>query len=171
MPHFSLRLNVGIATLLKFILCNYSIPQNSISSEKKDLYLPLIDTKNKIECTVIEHSSKTYTLQFLEYPPHLYLKVLFSHQKDTLTGPPIKKYSSELEIQSANKSYYKKEWNIYQENHQLFFVILLPSNYLKTLSTNGITKIIIGNTITLTLSKKETRKIKQTANYLLNKIK
>ncbi|RME19848.1 MAG: hypothetical protein D6799_00385 [Bacteroidetes bacterium] len=168
MPHFSLHLNVGIAILLDFVFCNYFTPQNSISSEKKNLYLPLIDTKNKLECSVIEHSSKTYTLQFLEHPPHIYLKVIFSYQKDTLTGPPLKKYRSELEIQSGNKSYYKKEWDIYQEGNQLFFVLLLPSNYLKTLSTEGITEIIIGNSATISLSKKETQNIKQIANYLLN---
>lgn len=169
MPHSRFYLNVGIAILIEFILCNVSIAQHSpIQSDKKYLYLPIVDAKNKIECTVIEQSSKNCTIQFVNHPPHLYLKVFFSPQKDTIQTPPVEKFKSELEIKSGTKSYYKKEWNIYQEGNQLFFVLLLPSNYLKTLSTDGITEIIIGNITTVSLSKKETQNIKQTATYLLN---
>ncbi|MCX7729566.1 MAG: hypothetical protein N2203_08860, partial [Bacteroidia bacterium] len=167
MPHVKSLLNVGVIVSLKlFFYSPFLFPQNQVHSEKRSLYLPLIDAKKKVESEVFETGSKNFVIQFIKYSQNIYLKVLFSQQKDTINTAPIEKFKTELEIQSGTKIYYKKEWSIFQENNQLFFVLLLPPNYLRTLSAEGITKVLIGHSTTLTLSKKETKEIKQIANYL-----
>lgn len=168
MPHSLFLRNAGIVLSFKLFFSSFLFSQNQISFEKKTLYVPLLDQKNKIEAEVAEIPVKNNSILFIKHNSNNYLKVIFSTQKDTVHTPPVEKYKAEMEIKSGNKSYYKKEYSIFQESNQLFFVLLLPTNYIKTLSTDGITEILIDNQTKISLSKKETKQIKETAAYLSN---
>lgn len=168
MPHSVKLKNAGLLLLLFFSYICSIFAQNQIITQKNYLYLPLIDIKNKVECDYVEIRSKNKFIQFITNNSNRYLKVFFSARKDTVQTSPIEQYKTEIEITSGTKSYYKKDWPIYQESNQLFFVLLLPSNYLKTLSTEGITEILISNKTEISFSKKESNQIKNIANFLLN---
>jgi len=141
---------------------------NCCFTVSQSVFLPIVDAKNKIEVSLEEICQKSSCVQFLTYNKSFYLKTIFSITKDTLSLPPQEKYKTEIEIKSGNKTYYKKDWPIYQESNQLFFVLSLPSNYIKTLSLYGITEILIDNKPVIIFSKKENNKIKEISNYLLN---
>ncbi len=161
----------------KHLLCLFTLSvllngifaqQKKCQFEKQSVYIPLVDRQKPSEVLLYPISSKNLLLQFCIYSNQPYLKIIFSAEKDTVKTQPIEKFKSEIEIKSGTKVYYKKDWAIYQENNQLFFVLLLPANYIKTLLSDGITDILIDNKFSFTLSKKETKEIKAIANCLIN---
>jgi hypothetical protein len=166
---YSIGIYVWYSVIFFVAVFNHIIAQNNCCfTVSQDVFLPIVDTKNKIEVSFEEICQKSSCVQFLSHNKSVYLKTIFSITKDTLSVPPQEKYKTEIEIKSGNKTYYKKDWAIYQESNQLFFVLSLPSNYIKTLSLYGITEILIDNKPVIIFSKKETNKIKEISNYLLN---
>ncbi|GIV27051.1 MAG: hypothetical protein KatS3mg027_0865 [Bacteroidia bacterium] len=157
---------------LGLFLSNFIIAQTKVSNGSSEqnikAYIPLVNSSDKVECSSYELCQKDKCIQFLKYGSNIYLKVFFETTKDTLKSQPIEVYKREIEIKSGTKSYYKREWSIYHENHQLFFVLLLPTNYLKTVSSDGITKILVNNQEVISYNKKETQNIKDIANILIN---
>lgn len=141
---------------------------NTKAFQDLKIYVPLINTKESVPCKVLDYCKNKQCIQFIKHNQNNYLKVIFGAEKDTLFGTAVEKYKSEIEIQSGTKTYYKKEWSIFKETNQLFFVVLLPSNYLKTLSSDGITEILVNNQSVVSFSKKETRQIKDMATTILN---
>lgn len=141
---------------------------NGFSEQTVEVYIPLVHPLDKVKCKSYRLCSKNKCIEFLKYASNFYLKVFFEITKDTLKSPPIELYKKEIEIKSGAKTYYKKEWPIYHEDHHLFFVLLLPTNYLRTLSTDGITEILVNNQSVVSFSKKETRQIKDMATTILN---
>lgn len=147
----------------------FILAQSTLQFEEQSLFIPLIDSQNKVECKYLSLSHKEQKMYFIKHSSGHYLKVTFEQQKDTVFSHPVEKFKTEIEIKSGNKSYYKKDWKVFQENNYLFFVLLLPPNYLKTtLANEGISEILVGNQSIITLSKKESQQIKEMANYLLN---
>ncbi len=147
----------------------FILAQATLPFEEKSLFIPLIDLQNKVECKYLSLSHKEQNIYLIKHSSGHYLKVTFEQKKDTVFSHPIEKFKADIEIKSGTKSYYKKDWKVFQENNYLFFVLLLPPNYLKTtLANEGISEILVGNQSIITLSKKESQQIKEMANYLLN---
>mgnify|MGYP005847581973 CR=1 FL=1 len=160
---------LGILVSVPYLTIRFAkAQQTSNEFEKQPIFVPLIDAKKPIDADVSKLEVKTGPIQFIKHTSGSYLKVSFSVEKDTVTDAPVLKKKSELEIKSGTKVYYKKEWAIYQEKNHLFFVLALPSHYLKTLASKGITEILIDTRTVISLSKKETQQIKDRAAHLLS---
>lgn len=157
---------IMISWLLIVSTDQYSIAQSDPIFQKDSVFIPLLNNKSKVVVNSFKIYSKDNCIQFLNNPSYNYLKFIFSKEKDSI-ATPLLKFQSSIEIKSGKKSFYKKDWAIYQESNQLFFVLLLPLNYLKTLSEDGITEILVNEKIVANFSKSETNKIKQVANYLI----
>lgn len=169
MPH-PLRIGLlGILVSLPHLATRFAKAQwTSNGFKKQPIFVPLIDAKKSINADVSELQVKTGPIQFIKHTSGSYLKVSFSIEKDTVADAPVLREKSELEIKSGTKVYYKKEGAIYQEKNHLFFVLALPSNFLKTLASEGISEILIDTRKVISLSKKETQQVKDRAAHLLS---
>lgn len=152
--------------LLIFFTTQGSIAQSELIFQKDSVFIPLLNDKSKVVANTFKICYKENCLQFLNTSSYNYLKFIFSIEKDSLPIPKLK-YKSSIEIKSGRKSFFKKNWEVYQEFNQLFFVLLLPSNYLKTLSEDGITEILVNEKNIMNFSKKQTDEVKKVANYLM----
>lgn len=139
--------------------------QNCDFQYQQSFLPPIADTTIYSHSIAITHE-QSHSIQFHKVNQQTYIKVIYDKIKPN-HHQCIQIRSSELEIKSDTKSYYKKNIPIYQEADKLFFAIPLPPNYIKTLAEYGITEIIV-DTKTMHLHKKETNQIKQIAQCLLN---
>ncbi len=161
MPHFFNKWQVLIANI--FITLNFNLAQKNCPFTIDSIYIPSI--KQNVLANIYTLKSKNIQLNFIKYQNQSYLKVIFETLQDT-SYQIIERFKSEIEIKSHSKLYYKKNYPIYAEKNQLFFLLLLPPNYIKTIISDGITEIIVMQK-NFKLSKKETSQIKDIAQCLL----
>lgn len=147
-----------------FTSLNFIIAQKNCPFVQENVFLP--DINQNVPASAINLSDKNLYLKFIQYQKQSYLKVIFDTSSDS-TDKITEKFKSEIEIKSNSKLYYKKDYPIYLEKNHLFFVLLLPPNYIKTLINDGITEIIVLQK-TFKLNKKTTKQIKETGVCLLS---
>lgn len=118
----------GLYLIFCLFYFNFYSAQNIEITKKKQFGSSPVNAQHTIKCSIIELMFEKSIAQFIRYSNILYLILV---EKDTLKIPSIEKFKLELEALSGTKFYYKKEWSIFLEYNRLFFVLLLPFNYLK----------------------------------------